>query len=215
MEIIDISVVVSPKTLAWPGAPKTEFTFHRQMALGDVSNNSNIFMNGHTGTHVDAPLHYVGGGDSVEKMPLDFLVGEAWVLEVPDAAEISAEVLEKIWPAQELAQKVERVLFKTSNSELGRNRSPEFDAGYCALNESGARWLVEKKLKLIGNDYFSIQKYKQTPAIHQCLLRAKIVLLEGIDLSQVSAGNYELICLPLKLEGLEAAPARAVLLRLA
>lgn len=213
MEIIDISVVVSPKTLAWPGAPKTAFTFHRQMALGDVSNNSNIFMNGHTGTHVDAPLHYVGGGGTVEKMPLEALIGEAWVLEIPEASEISAEVLEKIWPPPKLGQKVDRVLFKTSNSRLGRNRSPEFDAGYCALNEAGARWLLTKKLKLIGNDYFSIQKYKQSPAIHQCLLEAEIVLLEGIDLSQVSAGKYELICLPLKLEGLEAAPARAVLRR--
>lgn len=213
MEIIDISVPVSPKTLAWPGAPKTEFSWRRQMALGDVSNNSNIFMNCHAGTHVDAPLHYVKKGDSIEKIPLTALVGEAWVLEIADAAEISAEELEKIWPVQKPDQKVERVLFKTSNSLLGRNRSPEFDGHYCALNESGARWLAEKKLKLIGNDYFSIQKYKQPPVIHQCLLQADIVLLEGIDLSKVAPGKYELICLPLKLEGLEAAPARAVLRR--
>lgn len=180
------------------------------MGQGDVSNNSNLFMNCHTGTHVDAPLHYVAEGNSIEKIPLEALVGEAFVLAISNASEILVGELEKIWPNQ----KVERVLFKTPNSLLGRNRSPDFVDDYCALNESSARWLLEKKVRLIGVDYFSIQKYKHPPIIHQLLLEAEVVLLEGIDLSQAAPGKYELICLPLKLEGLEAAPARALLRRL-
>ena len=159
-------------------------------------------MNAHSGTHVDAPLHFLADGASVDQLALDRLIGPAFVFDFSDKAEITTVDLEKSWPVQE---KVERVLFKTRAFEA---------TDFCALREKEARWLIEKGVCLIGIDAPSIQYFGADPIVHQLLLVSAIIIIEGLCLSHVSAGKYERFCLPLKLVGLEGAPARAVLKKL-
>lgn len=177
------------------------------MERGDKSNNSNFSMNCHSGTHIDAPLHFVAKGESVENVPLKILVGKTLVVDLSHRQTIAISDLEKIWPEET----VDRVLFKTPNSEIWGNNQNVFIESFCALEERETRWLLEKKIQLVGIDYLSIQKYGDSPIVHQLLLEAGVVVIEGLDLRQVSAGFYELICLPLKLVGLEGSPARAIL----
>lgn len=207
MEIIDISVPISPSMVVWPGALKTEFSWRRSMDRGDKNNNSNLAMSCHSGTHVDAPLHFVKGGQSVENIPLDLLVGKVFVLDLSQSREITLADLEKFWPQE----KVDRVLFKTPNSKIWKTGPETFVEEFCALREKETRWLLKKGIRLVGIDYLSIQHFGDSPIVHQLLLTAGVVIIEGLDLSPVSSGFYELICLPLKLVGLEGAPARVAL----
>lgn len=207
MEIIDISIPISPSMVVWPGAPKTEFSWRRSLQRGDTSNNSNLSMNCHSGTHIDAPLHFIKNGKTTEGIALGTLVGKAFVADLSDKDEIRLSDLEEVWPEE----KVDRLLFKTSNSKAWTIHPITFVKDFCALQEKETRWLLEKEIQLIGIDYLSIQKYGDSSLVHRLLLEANVVILEGLDLSKVSAGFYELVCLPLKLIGLEGAPARAVL----
>ena len=207
MEIIDISVPISPDMVVWPGAPKPEFSWRRSIKKGDSSNNSNLSMNCHSGTHIDAPLHFVDKGGSVENVSLNILMGKTFVADLSHSKEITVLELEKLWPNE----KVDRVLFKTPNSKIWEINQTIFIKNFCALREKETRWLLEKKVRLVGIDYLSIQKYGDSPIVHQLLLEANIIVVEGLNLSKVSAGFYELVCLPLKLTGLEGAPARAIL----
>jgi len=207
---IDISLPVFEDSVVWPGAPKTKLTRHRSMVLGDRSNNTNLFMNCHTGTHIDAPLHFIREGVSIDQISIDALIGEAHVLDFSQKSAIDVESLERAWPKKD----IKRVLLKTSNSKLWQEGETSFVKDYCALTEETARWLLKKKVLLIGVDYLSVQRYEDSPIVHEILLAATIVLLEGLDLSKASDGRYELTCLPLKLIGAEAAPARALLRRI-
>lgn len=207
MELIDISLPVSPHSIAWPCAPKTELSQRRSMEKGDTSNNSNLLMNCHTGTHIDAPLHFIHKGLSIEQIPLDALIGEVYCLDLSRQTEIDVSHLEKSWPEGG----AKRILLKTRNSSVWQREPTEFFKDFCGLTEKPARWLLEKGVCLIGIDALSIQRFGDSPLVHQILLEANIVLLEGLNLSQVKEGRYELICLPLKLIGTEAAPARAIL----
>lgn len=208
MKMIDISVPITPDMPVWPGAPKTEFQWRRSMAKGDRSNNSNFFMNIHSGTHVDAPLHFFAKGKGVEELSLETMMGPVHLLDFSREKEITMGGLESLWPSSE---KVERLLLKTRNSGFWEKKAEEFTENFCALREDQARWLLQKGVRLIGIDYLSIQCYKDTPIVHRLLLEAEVVIIEGLDLSKVSAGKYDLFCLPLKLVGLEGAPARVLL----
>ena len=205
---IDISLSVSPDIVTWPGVPKPEFMTRCSISRGDENNDSNFFMNCHSGTHIDAPSHFVPHGKTVEKIRLEQLIGDAHVIDVLEASAIDSEILEQRWPKME---KVERGLFKTRNSELWRKNCRSFVTDFCAITEGGARWLMEKGVQVIGVDYLSVQRYQDSSIVHQLLLGRNIVLIEGLDLSSVNGGRYRLICLPLKLVGLEASPARVLL----
>lgn len=207
MKIIDISAFISSTMGVWPGAPKTEFSWRRSMPKGDRSNNSNFFMNSHSGTHVDAPLHFVKDGKSVDSMSLEAMIGEAFVFDLSKRNEITVEDLEKGWPKKG----TKRVLIKTSNSKLWKDQPNEFVKDYIALTKAPTHWLLDKRVALIGIDYLSIQRFGDPPIVHQILLEAGVVIVEGLDLSNVDEGMYQLICLPIKLAGLEAAPARVIL----
>lgn len=206
MRIIDISVPIAPQMVLWPGAPRTEFQWRRSLQRGDRTNNSNFFLNSHAGTHVDAPLHFIAKGKSVDQLSLDDLLGLVHVLDFSNEETISCAGLEVRWPASE---KVERILLKTSNSVLWEREC--FVENFYALREPEVRWLLKKKIRLIGIDYLSIQHYQDLTMVHQLLLQAEVIIIEGLNLSIVPSGKYELLCLPLKLQGLEGAPARVVL----
>jgi arylformamidase len=156
---------------------------------------------------MDAPLHFVNGGKSVDKIRIESLIGEVYVAEIMGTNEITARHLE----AKRLPSGINRLLIKTDNSRLWLERPDVFYEDFAAFRADAAQWLVDKKIELVGIDYLSVQKYGDSPAVHRILLGAEVVVLEGLNLHEVSEGYYELICLPIKLVGIEAAPIRAVL----
>jgi arylformamidase len=193
MQIIDVSVPVRPGMITYPGDPEVRLERVSSIADGDVVNLSRLDFGVHSGTHVDAPLHFVDGGRSVESLPLDVLVGPCVVVEGLDPAAVPAGA--------------ERVLFKTPNSRLWERE--EFSQEFVALDGEAARALVERGVRLVGIDYLTIGDEEA----HRVLLGAGVVAVEGLDLRGVEPGEYRLVCAPLKLEGAEGAPARVLLLR--
>lgn len=197
MEIFDVSVPVQPGMVTYPGDPMVKLERVSAIADGAVANISRLDFGVHTGTHVDAPLHFIDGAPGTDQLPLDVLVGPARVIE---ATSLDAEGLAET----ELA---ERVLLKTSNSELWSR--DDFADDFLSLTEDGARLLVERGVRLIGIDYLSVGD----EGAHHALLEAGVVAIEGLDLRGVDPGEYQLVCAPLKLVGSDGAPARVFLLR--
>lgn len=210
MTIIDISLELRPDLPVWPG--ERPVAVHRTSNLdrGDEANVSELSLCVHSGTHVDAPSHFVAGGESVEDLALEVLMGPVSVRELePEDRTISAEDLAVL----DLPPCTTRLLLKTPNSQLWADRPTEFTEDYVALSPGGAEWLAASPIRLIGLDYLSVQRYSDPdPATHLNLLRAGVIIVEGLDLSPAVPGEYELVCLPIKIEGAEGAPARAVLI---
>ena len=208
--LIDISVPVSPRSIVWPGASPPVLERRLSMDRGDHVNDTNLTMNVHTGTHLDAPIHFFRNGQGADHYPLERMIGEAWVVEMRGVRAIDAEALRRQWPAH----RVERVMVRTDNSARWAEQ-PTFTKEFAALTADAAAWLVERGVCLVGIDYLSIQLFGDPPTVHETLLGAGVVILEGLDLSRAPAGRYELLCLPLKLVGSDGTPARAVLRPLA
>jgi arylformamidase len=198
VELIDISVPIRSGMVTYPGDPLVTVKRVTSLAAGDEANVSRVEMGLHTGTHVDAPLHFIDGAGAVDGLALHALVGPCRVVSLTDldAARVETELPD-----------AERVLFKTPNSELWRRDSFAEDA--LSFDADGAGVLVEAGVRLVGVDYLSVGD----AAAHRVLLGAGIVVVEGLDLRGVEAGEYELVCLPLRVVGADGAPARAVLLR--
>lgn len=208
--IYDVSVPISNELPTWPGDPSVQLTVWRSLSSGDPANVSNLNFGAHTGTHVDAPAHFIEGAPMVEKLPLDVLIGEAQVVEVPDDLHgINEEFVIANCPRD-----ITRVLFKTRNSAFWTESEPEFHTDFTYLELNAAQRLVEQGIKLVGIDYLSIEKYdSQNHETHLALLSYGVVIVEGLNLAEVPAGRYELICLPLRLRSAkgDGAPARVVL----
>jgi arylformamidase len=200
VEIIDISVPVRPGMVTYPGDPTVTLERVVSIADGGVVNLSRLDFGVHSGTHVDAPVHFIDGAPAAETLPLDVLIGTARVLDLSAAARLDASAFEGV----ELSA---RVLLKTRNSELWSRET--FVDDFLALTEDGARALIEGGVRLVGIDYLSIGD----EAAHQALLGAGVVAIEGLDLRGVEPGEYRLVCAPLKLVGSDGAPARALLIR--
>jgi arylformamidase len=209
LKIFDISVPVSPGLPVWPGDPPVELERYRSISAGDDCNVSRICCSVHSGTHVDAPGHFIDNALTVEALSLDTLIGPALVVEVPGAGAIEPDFLETV----SLPGGTVRVLFKTRNSDLWHKTGHSFDSDYVALSMDGAAWIVDRGIRLVGVDYLSVQMFSDPePLTHRTLLAAGVVIIEGLDLQDVSPGSYQLVCLPLKLVGSDGAPARTVLL---
>ena len=209
MQIWDISVPVGPQMPVWPGDANVVLEQIRSVSGGDSSTDSRLACSVHTGTHVDAPAHFIDEGATVEQLPLDVLIGKAVVVDIPDDNIITPDVIE----AQKLPAETERLLFKTKNSALWADPAHAFNPEFVALSAESARWIVSREIKLVGIDYLSIQLFKDAaPLTHRILLEAGVIILEGLDLQAINPGAYQLICLPLKLAGSEGAPARAILI---
>jgi len=206
-DYIDISLLLSPELLCWPGSPPLELRRRRNMINGDKCNDSDLSCNLHTGTHVDAPLHFLADGADVTALALDTLIGPAVVAALPEVDVITADDLERL----ALPPHTRRLLLRTRNSESWSRGDREFHRDFVALTADAAHWVVARGIQLIGVDYLSVQRFHDGPETHITLLQAGVVILEGLNLSQVVPGDYELICLPLKLAGAEGAPARTVL----
>jgi len=205
--LIDISLPIHSRMVLYEGDPGVDVTPRLEIAKGDTANVSLLSMGSHTGTHVDAPAHFIEGGDTVEGLPVDSLIGPALVAEVRSERLIGRRDLESL-PLDGQS----RLLLKTRNSALWARGA--FTREFVALDLEGARYLTERGLRLIGIDYLSIEAF-HSPGhpVHRHLLGAGVVILEGLDLSRVAPGVYELVCLPLPVRGIDGAPCRAVLRR--
>ncbi|PYN87365.1 MAG: arylformamidase [Candidatus Rokuibacteriota bacterium] len=204
MRYYDISLNLSTDTVRWVVAPPLEVHERRRISRGDEVNASALTVSVHAGTHVDAPLHFVPGGVSIDAVPLERFVGPAVVHQV-DADRFITEAHVKAIALDG----ARRVLFKTRNSELLKRR--EYDPNFVAFSVEAARALVARRVELVGLDYLSVAHADQQVPVHRAFLDHGVVLLEGVDLSEVAPGRYELICFPLRLRGLDGAPCRAVL----
>jgi len=207
MKLIDVSVPLDAKLPTYPN--NTPFTLEpiKRLATGGSSNVSSLHMSAHCGTHVDAARHFFETGPGVDALPLEMLLGRARVIEVTSRKGVTAEGL----AAFNLSEDV-RVLIKTSNSRLWG--SPEFHPEYVGVTESGAKYLVEHGVKVVGVDYLSVEPFRTPGApAHHVLLGAGAIVIEGLNLRDVEPGVYEMFCLPLLVVGSDGAPARVVLRR--
>lgn len=203
---IDISVTLSDGMVHWPGDPPAVIRRVQGLEAGAPVNLTHIDLCAHTGTHVDAPLHFVEGGQGVDEMPLDVGIGSCRVVEVLDREIVGADDLRSFDP-----RPGERLLIKTRNSRRRWEREP-FDPRFVHLRESAAEFLAGRGIRTLGVDYLSVGGYEgDGTQTHSTLLRAGVWIIEGLNLGAVSPGEYELVCLPLRLLGADGAPARAVL----
>ncbi len=208
MTIHDISLPISGSLIVWPSDPEVKITQTSRLDKGDMATVSRLDMGAHTGTHVDAPCHFVPGGSSVDTLDLNVLMGPALVVHVLEADALSVDVLERL----RIPPGTERVLFRTRNSDLWARGEREFDEDFVAITEDGAHWLVENRVRLVGIDYLSVGPFDEPIPTHSVLLRAGVIAVEGLDLSGMAAGVYQFVCLPLKIAGCDGAPARAILI---
>lgn len=210
MTIHDISLTISPDLPIWPGDPGLELEKISSMDKGAEVNVTRLSAAVHLGTHVDAPHHFLNDGRTVEGLSLEVLTGPCYVLQLPDGVDaITAEVLER----SEITSDMKRILFGTSNSHLWAKGEKEFQTDFVAITEDGAEWLVEHEVQLVGVDYLSVAPYGDSVPTHKTLLEAGVVIVEGLNLSKVMRGFYDLYCLPLKIAGSDGAPARAILIQ--
>jgi len=208
LKIHDISVLLHNGIPTWPGDPKFSMSLASSIAKGNVVNLTRLDMGAHTGTHMDAPCHFLRDGSGIDELPLEVLIGPCRVFDLSDmTGHISPEVLKTCD-----LNGVTRVLFKTRNSRHWANGDEEFDKEFVAITGDAAAQLVHQGIQLVGVDYLSVEAFgsKQHPT-HDTLLEARVVIIEGLNLSEVTAGDYELIALPIKLKGSDGAPARVVL----
>lgn len=206
--IYDVSVPISSAIPVWPSDPPVKLTEDKKLSE-DRSYRirvTSIEMGSHTGTHIDAPCHFVEGGKTLHEIPLDCLVGTASVIHIPGVPSIHRRHLESLdWTG------VERVLFKTDNSQ--RWQDNRFHEDFVYLEPDAAEFLVERGLRLVGIDYLSIDRFgSEEHPTHFVLLPRDIVILEGLNLSRIAPGRYHMVALPLNLTGVDGAPTRVILI---
>jgi len=209
MRILDVSLPISSLLPTWPGDPRVSLERASSIAAGDAANVSRLTAGVHTGTHVDAPVHFVDGATGIDSIPVETLVGPCLVVAAdPPGTELRPQDL----PDTDHT----RVLFKTRNSKRwSPDPNLEFDQGFVAVGPALAERLVAEGKLLVGVDYLSVETFDAPfeHPVHVMLLKARLVVIEGLDLHAVEPGEYELYCLPLKLVGSDGAPARTILVR--
>ena len=203
--IYDVTVPLSREVPTFPGDPRFEMDFVHRIEDGKPYNVAYLKLGAHAGTHVDAPFHFLRDGKTVDQLPLDVLMGPARVVAVGAKDVIRRADVETLGLAG-----ATRVLFKTRNS--GTLRQPEFREDFVAMAPEAAEWLVAAGVALVGVDYLSVEKFGSSDfAAHHALLGAGVIIVEGLDLSEVEPGDYEMTCLPLRVVGADGSPARVVL----
>jgi arylformamidase len=212
MKIFDITLPIAPDMPVWPGDPSVQLELVSSMDAGAHANVSRLACSAHTGTHVDAPHHFLNDHRTIESLALEVLTGPAQVIHLPEEVDV---VTAGVLAAAPIHAGTVRLLLKTRNSRLWERGDNEFCKTFVGISADGAEWLVHHGIQLIGIDYLSVAPYKQSVPTHRTLLEAGMIILEGLDLSAVSPGIYELYCLPLNLLGSDGAPARAILLEVA
>jgi len=206
VRVHDISVPLHEGLAVWPGDESVAITPTASIAAGDSVNMHRVALGTHTGTHLDAPRHFIDDGPTLQDIPLDVLIGPAQVVEWLEGSAVGPAAFDALPPD------TTRVLVKTYNSARRWWEKP-FTEDYAHLTTDAAGALVERGIRLVGIDYLSVGEFgDSSPETHHALLGAEIPLLEGLNLSSVARGRYFLVCLPLRLASPDGAPARAVLL---
>jgi arylformamidase len=209
MKTYDVTLNISPDMPVWPGDGGISVERVSMIESGEFANVSRMQMGVHTGTHVDSPYHFLKDGSTVETLSLKTLVGRAYVIHVKDDVDlITPDVLENAG----IPPRTRRVLIRTRNSKQWTKEYKPFLKDYVGVDVKAAEYLVKRGVKLIGVDYLSVAPFTDTTPTHLVLLKAGVVIVEGLNLSQISQGRYNFFCLPLKLNGSDGAPARAILM---
>jgi len=207
----DVSATLDPATTpVYEGNAPLVFEFQLDMQKGDPLSLSKLSLGAHSGTHIDAPQHFIRDGISIDKVPLDALIGRARVIEIPDSVQSidAAELNRHKW------RDAERLVFRTRSAMHGWMSSPEFHHDFAFVAPDAAQLIADAGIKLVGIDYISAEKFgAPAPLTHRILLGKGIPIVEGMALESVTAGDYDLIVLPMKVAGHEGAPARAVMRR--
>ncbi|OGR88536.1 MAG: arylformamidase [Elusimicrobia bacterium RIFCSPLOWO2_01_FULL_60_11] len=205
----DVSVPLQDGMVHWPGDPEVRIKVIHDIKKGDACTVRHLSMGSHTGTHMDAPSHFLRGARAIDKMPFEATVGPARVIPIHHKESITVRELER-----HRILKGERILFKTRNSgSLWKKK--KFAKDFVYISKDAAAYLAGRKIRMVGVDYLSVGGfYADGPAIHRQLLQAGVWIVEGLDLKRIPPGRYDLVCLPLKLREGDGAPARAILRRI-
>lgn len=209
MTIFDISLTITPTLPVWPGDPPVRLSQPSHLERGDICTITRLDISAHTGTHLDAPAHFIRGGASVETLDLEVLIGPALVVDARGPALLTAETL----AALAIPRGYTRLLLRTDNSAIWQHAAAGFVEQFTAIAPDGAQWLVDHGVKLVGIDYLSVGPFDSGVSTHEILLGAGVIAVEGLDLGAIEPGEYQLICLPIKLAGADGAPCRAVLIK--
>jgi len=201
----DITLTISDTLITWPADPAVSIRKTNMISRGDEWNLSELKFSSHCGTHIDAPYHFDENGITVDQIPLDSLIGNATVYDVKNKEKIDVEDLKSLKIGN-----CDRIIFKTINSTYWKR--PTFIKEFVYITKEAAVYLADRKIKLVGIDYLSVDKFDDMYAdAHHILLKKGIIIIEGLDLSMVKPGDYELIALPLKIKNNDGSPARVVL----
>lgn len=210
MKWIDLSIPLKAGMPTYPGDTPFELKPLLRIAKGKVCNLSALQMGTHTGTHVDPPWHFVEEGIRVDGLPLEVLIGRAYVVSVRGVPAVTAGLL----ASAGIPEDAERLLIQTDNS-FGAWDSPQFEPRFVYLAPDAAEWVVQKGIRLVGIDYLSVEQFgAPEPLTHRTLLGAGVIAVEGLNLRALEPGWVELVCLPLRIEGGDGAPARVVARRI-
>jgi arylformamidase len=205
MKFFDVSVPIKSGMLHWPGDPDVDIYKINSFRSGDGVNISGINFGLHSGTHMDAPLHFIDKADDIASISPEILIGPARVIHINNPEFIGVEELK-----EKIIRSEERILFRTKNSdEEWYNK--DFTTNYVYLNNDAAKYLASKKIKIVGIDYLSIGEFKKGKTTHQILLGNNIWIIEGLYLKEVPEGEYEMYALPLKISGADGSPVRVIL----
>ena len=203
---MDVSVSIDSRMHGWPENPPTFVSMYLGTAKGDVCNVSAVQLSSHAGTHMDSPFHFLPGAPTLDDIPWDAVIGPARVVEIRDKEAIRPAELKKL-----RLKSGERILFKTRNSTVSWKK-PTFDPDFVYIAKEGAQYLVDRGIQTVGVDYLSVGGfYKDGIETHHILLGARVWIIEGLNLSGVKPGAYDLVCLPIKLAKGDGAPARCLL----
>lgn len=212
-QIIDISLAIGPDFPVWEGDPKMVVTPLASLDRGGIANVSHIQMGVHIGTHIDAPIHFVAGRKGIDNLDLELLMGQAYVV---DLTHLDFEVTDKDLESAGIPQNTKRLLLKTRNSSLWVSHPFTFIKDFVGVSESGAQWLIDHNIGLLGVDYLGVERFDRVAEgapTHHLLLEKEVIIIEGLSLSGVEQGFYELVCLPIKIKNSDGAPCRAILIR--
>ena len=202
---IDVSVPVRDGMVHWPDDPPVEIGLSLSIARGDPANVTKVSMSAHTGTHMDAPRHFIDGGDGVDAVPLEAMIGPARAIEIESPEAVTADELGR----HDLGE-VERLLLRTRSSDR-EWWLQDFDPEFVHIEPAAAEAIAQAGVRMVGVDYLSVGGMDEGAETHRALLDAGVWIVEGLDLSGIGAGEYELVCMPLRLVGADGAPARALL----
>lgn len=205
MNFYDVTLTISDTLVTWPTDPAVSIRKTGLISQDNSCNVSELTLGSHCGTHIDAPYHFEENGIKIDQIPLDYLMGNATVFEIKNKEKIDLSDLKSLQLID-----CKRVIFKTINSTYWK--SFEFKKDFVHVTKEAAQYLVDCKVKLVGIDYLSIEKFGNKAAdTHHTFLKNGVIIIEGLDLSNVHAGNYELIALPLKIKDGDGSPARVIL----